>query len=221
MLPRGNVIVQPSNRDTGPGPLFGLLRLAWRYPAAVIAVFPSDHYVRDDLAFLGHLDRATRVVRRLPDKIVLLGIEPDRPEPGLGYIETGEAVGLVDDCSTFHVAAFHEKPSAEAAKAIIARGGLWNSFVMVFCLGRVLELLRNKRRADCEQMERGATAYRALPSWNFSHDFLARVPEDLIAMRVENIGWSDWGTPESIERTFALLNRHPPWRPRPLTGAAA
>ncbi len=44
-VPLGNVIVQPGNRDTGPGMVFGLLDLIARRPVAPVVVFPSDHYV--------------------------------------------------------------------------------------------------------------------------------------------------------------------------------
>ncbi|MFI5394217.1 MAG: sugar phosphate nucleotidyltransferase [Candidatus Binatia bacterium] len=85
-LPDGNILVQPCNRDTGPGLLFGLLALVRRDPAAIVGLFPSDHYVGDDRGFIDHVGHATRVVEEMPDKIVVLGIRPDHPEPGYGYI---------------------------------------------------------------------------------------------------------------------------------------
>jgi len=45
-----------------------------------------------------------------------------------------------------------------------------------------------------------------------SRDLLARVPEHLIVTRADDLGWSDWGTPEAVERTFATLGVVPPWR---------
>jgi hypothetical protein len=48
--------------------------------------------------------------------------------------------------------------------------------------------------------------------WNFSSGLLARIPRDLLVLRVDDTGWSDWGTPEAIERTFAMQNRVPPWQ---------
>jgi mannose-1-phosphate guanylyltransferase len=211
-LPPDNVLVQPRNCDTGPGLLWSLLHLARRDPEGVVAVFPSDHHVRDERAFVAHLERAVQVVQDLPDKLVLLGIQPDRPEPGLGYVEPDLSIGLDPAGTTFHVAAFHEKPSIDAAERIIRRGGLWNSFVMVFRVGRVLDLLREARPADVERMQHGESAYASLPPWNFSHDFLACIPKHLVVLRVEDVGWSDLGTPEAIERTFALLKRALPSR---------
>ena len=73
-----NVFIQPRNRDTGPGVLFPLLRLARRSPRARVAVFPSDHYIGAPEAFRRHVERARRLVDRVPRKVVLLGIRPDR-----------------------------------------------------------------------------------------------------------------------------------------------
>jgi mannose-1-phosphate guanylyltransferase len=213
-LPGANVIVQPSNRDTGPGMLLSLLVLARRDPDALVAVFPSDHFVADAPAFLRHVARAELVVRRMPDRIALLGIPPEHADPGFGYVEPGEPAGY----DARAVAAFHEKPCVAAAERLVRRGGLWNSFVMVCQAARMLQLLEAHRGSDVERMrsvvdspDALADLYASLTPWNFSHDFLARVPEHLVVLRAEGTGWSDWGTRESIERTLRRLDRVPPW----------
>jgi mannose-1-phosphate guanylyltransferase len=102
-VPDANVLVQPRNRETGPGLVLSLLALARRAPHALVAVFPSDHYVEDDGAFRLHVARAYALVTRLPEKVVLLGMRPRGAEPGLGYIEPAGAVAP----DAFDVAAFH------------------------------------------------------------------------------------------------------------------
>src|SRR5262249_51583046 len=121
--------------------------------------------------------------------------------------------------SVFRVAAFHEKPAYQVAADIIRRGGLWNSFVMVGRVARLIDLLREIRpddvarlaplRADAPAL---APVYDELPAWNFSRAFLARIPEHLAVTRADDVGWSDWGTREAIERTFATMGLVPPWR---------
>jgi mannose-1-phosphate guanylyltransferase len=216
-LPEENVVVQPSNRDTGPGLLLSLLSLA-RQGVERVAVFPSDHYVANEPALVRYVRRAARLLDELPDKLVLLGIRPERAEPGLGYVESrGDVNGR--ERHAFHVGAFREKPSAADARAIVRRGGLCNSFIMVFEVGHVLGLLRREQPEEMTAMERAlasgerglARRYAALRPWNFSRDFLARVPEHMIALRAERVGWSDWGTRESIEHTLKTLGRTPPW----------
>jgi hypothetical protein len=97
---------------------------------------------------------------------------------------------------------------------------------MVGRVARMLELVREVRPgdvADLEGMAAGpgalATAYDRLAAWNFSRDFLARVPHHLMVVRADDLGWSDWGTPEAIERTLEALRVVPPWR-APLSATA-
>lgn len=54
--------------------------------------------------------------------------------------------------------------------------------------------------------------YARIEPWNFSRDFLVRIPQHLAVARADDLGWSDWGTRESIERTLAASGIVPPWR---------
>src|SRR5262245_12626425 len=90
MLPIENVLVQPRNLDTGPGIPLPLRHLARRDAGATVAIFPSDHDVRDELAFRRHVAAMTGLVDAHPEAIALLGARPDRPETRYGYIAPGE-----------------------------------------------------------------------------------------------------------------------------------
>lgn len=216
-VPSENILVQPCSRDTGPGLLFALLHLARQAPRAIVAAFPSDHYVGDDRAFIDCVDQACRIVERLPEKIVLLGIRPNHPEPGLGYI--APALPLkVAGYPAFHVKAFREKPDPHVAERLYQQGALWNSFVMAFRVDRMLQLLRNvvprhaaRMRMLHEHPEALAAGYPALMRWNFSSEFLVRVPQHLVVLRVDGVHWSDWGTEGAIERTLSVLGQIPTW----------
>jgi mannose-1-phosphate guanylyltransferase len=215
-----NILVQPCNRETGPGILFALLRLKSRAPQAVVAVFPSDHYVDNDHAFIGHVNRASEIVAQHPDKIVLLGIRPHRPEPDYGYITPARAFRTQHtSVSAYRVAAFREKPPMDLARSLLATGSLWNSFVMVFRVNRMLELLRRIAPNEFISMQalhanpsQLAAQYPRLAPWNFSSHFLTRITQHLVVLPVEDVRWSDWGTRESIESTFEMLNQVPPWK---------
>lgn len=221
LLPEENLIVQPRNRDTGPGILLSLLALRDRTRDAIVGVFPSDHFVADPQRFQRYLGAAFEMVRSDPARIVLLGIQPDSAEPGYGYVEPAEPLDWDTEFAAFRVAGFREKPDLAAALELLQRGGLWSSFVMVFRIGRMLELLATLRPDDHARMSerRGCGVelerlYDELPPWNFSHEVLARIARELVVLRAENTGWSDWGTPEAIERTLSRLDVVPPWRRR-------
>lgn len=216
-IPVDNVLVQPCNRDTGPGVAWSLLEIGRRHPDARIAMFPSDHYVADDAAFRASVHRALDVVEQHPDKLALLGIEPEDASPEYGYVMPAGRLepGRAD---AFHVASFREKPTPSVAAGLVRAGGLWNSFVMAFRASRALDLLEQcmpvaLRTLDVARRRRETLErhYRTHEAWNFSNDFLSRIARDLVVVRAEQTGWSDWGTPHAIERTFAALNRVPPW----------
>jgi len=219
-LPESSILVQPFNRDTGPGMIFALSQIARTYPNATVAVFPTDHYIDDDHTFMAHVLRATCVISTFPDKIALLGIVPDRPETAYGYIMPAQPLQTTrTPWSVFHVEVFREKPDTATAQDLIARGGLWNTFVMVFQAYRMLELLKALAPPESAQLfelpaspDEVARLYRGLTPWNFSTRVLARIPEHLIILKVDDVHWNDWGTRESVERTYRHLNLVPAWQ---------
>ncbi len=215
-LPQSNIIVQPLNRDTGPGLIFALLHLERMLPDATVAVFPTDHYIDRDWSFITHVFRAVRTISHMPEKIAVLGVAPDRPETGYGYILPATPLGI--ESETYRVEAFTEKPSPAGAQSIIAHGGLWNTFVMVFRLSRMLELLQDLVPTEFEKLselrtspKKAAALYQTLSPWNLSTQVLARMPQHLLVLKVGNVRWSDWGTRESVERTYRALNLAPLW----------
>jgi len=154
-----------------------------------------------------------------PDKIAVLGIEPQEADAELGYITVGRRVAGAP--KAYAARKFEEKPSGAALSALIRQGALWNSFVMVFRLRRMLELLgdvlpeefgrvRRLARSPREMMD----GYGDLPPWNFSQHFLAKIAAHLLVVKVEGVYWSDWGTRAAIERTMTKFNQPLPWLPR-------
>ena len=220
-LPKSGILVQPENRDTGPGMIFALLHISQTNPDATVAVFPTDHFVDDDRAFMAHALRAACIVHQFPEKIAILGVTPDHPKAEYGYIMPGRPLYTpLTPWRVFHVEAFKEKPSPTMARSLINKGGLWNTFVMVFQLKRMLDLLRNLAPRHSQKLfdlpgafKKAPAFYRDITPWNFSSRILSRIPEELIVLDAPDILWSDWGTRESIEYTYRRLNLVPSWRP--------
>jgi len=214
----GLLLEQPLNKGTAPAILYALLHVATRSPKAVVALFPSDHFFADDEEFMSHIDVAMDAVEVQPEVVTLLGITPTAPETEYGWIEPHSSILANAQRSITRVRKFWEKPSLELATSLMERGCLWNSFVMV---GRVDALLKMTRAAMPEMysafdaitpMFRKATERRALAELyaqiedsNFSHQVLAVRPEDLMVMRVGDVGWSDLGEPNRVLSTLARL----------------
>jgi mannose-1-phosphate guanylyltransferase len=223
-LPRANIVVQPRNRGTANGVLLPLLRILERDPHATLVLLPSDHYVEDERALAQALREAVARVAAAPAEIVLLGIEPDAPDPELGYILPGGAAAG----GGFDVLRFVEKPAAPLARELMAAGALWNAFIIVARGRALLELfesrfpsavacLREALRAD-----RAAAAleeaYARLEERDFSRHILQGQEARLRVLRVPRCGWSDLGTPgrvaEVLRRSPQLAGGKGPRRPR-------
>ncbi len=138
---RCTVIVQPENKETGPGLLLPLAHAFRLEPDAAVIVFPSDHFIGEEALFMAHAELAFRVIERCPQYIVLLGIQPQTPEIEYGYILPGHPVKRLAPLAVRSVMGFREKPDDSAARAMIGAGGLWNTMVMVFTARTLVELI--------------------------------------------------------------------------------
>lgn len=213
--PKGTVVLQPENRETGPGLLLPLMHLQARFGDAVVAVFPSDHFILDEAAFMGQVDLACRAVERDPSRVVLLGVEPDRPEPEYGYLLPDGANGHEAPYGTRPLSGFVEKPGIDAARNLILRGGLWNTLVMAFRVNTLLSLVQEVTPSVHRTFELIGAAigtpsegevveatYRTMERVNLSRDLLEAVsrrrPSPLLVIPVKGVGWSDWGSEERI-----------------------
>src|SRR6266542_7011072 len=78
--PAQNILVQPSNRGTAPAILYSLLRIAAVDLNALVAFFPSDHYISDNDRFMAHIRTALDTARTRLDLVILLGLDPESPE---------------------------------------------------------------------------------------------------------------------------------------------
>src|SRR5580698_8314226 len=87
-VPEEQVVCEPAARNTAPAAGLAALLMEKLHPGAVLGVFPSDHVIADEEAFHTIINRAIRLAAA-GENIVVLGIEPTRPETGYGYIETG------------------------------------------------------------------------------------------------------------------------------------
>jgi mannose-1-phosphate guanylyltransferase len=215
-VPCRNLIVQPKNAGTAPAILYSLLRLQKTDPTASAAFFPSDHYFSDDRAFMAEVDLAFAAANRQPDLVILLGIEPESPDEEYGWIEPEREFSKDTTSNLLRVRRFWEKPSSAMARALMVRGGLWNSFVMVGTVSAFLKMIRlstselyTKFAATESNLSTSGektaieTLYRDLSDTNFSREVLQLRPGDLAVKPVRASKWSDLGSPD---RVFARLS---------------
>jgi mannose-1-phosphate guanylyltransferase len=221
-LAPGRLVVQPSDRGTGPGIVYPLLRILELAGNVPVAVLPADHYVTDDSAFMGHIERALGCLDGVPYAVVLLGAEPTYAEVEYGWIEPAVDPVTIDGGSVFGIRRFWEKPSAAQAERLLGRRCLWNTFVMVGWAHALIELVaatcpellaRFRRAALGSPGEDAAIerVYAQMPSVNFSRSVLAAAPGSLGVMRLAGTDWSDWGNVRRVVDSLRGTGRRPAW----------
>jgi mannose-1-phosphate guanylyltransferase len=137
-LPAGQVIAEPSPRDSMAAIGLAAAVVERRDPDALIGSFAADHVIADAEAFRACVAEAAAVAET--GLLVTIGITPARPSTGFGYIHLGERL---EDFPTAHaVVEFVEKPDAERARQYVASGEYrWNAGMFVARAGVLLDLL--------------------------------------------------------------------------------
>lgn len=204
------ILVQPEDRGTAAGILYPAHWIEQQEPEAIVAVFPSDHFILEQNAFMAHVLDVAAFVREHPSRLVLIGAPPSTPEPEYGWIQPGELLAN----AVHHVQRFWEKPVEDQARALMANGCLWNTFVFVarvetlLLAGRMFlpELTVRlagiaARTAPWHSVER---AFAEAPSADFSRAVLEQCPPFLAVSPLPALTWSDLGTPERVLQTLQL-----------------
>ncbi|MBX7458296.1 NTP transferase domain-containing protein [Qipengyuania sp. 1NDH17] len=191
------LIVEPCARNTAPAIALAAARLD---PETLMLACPSDHYIADESAFRDAVHTASELAA--DGNLVSLGIEPDRPETGYGYIERGEVLG-----AGHRTARFVEKPDEATAAAYLADGNfVWNAGIFVFRAGQLLdelaqfrpEMAELVRSAVEEGREKGDTFLPAEASFSAiaaeSIDYALMENTRHAAVVTADMGWSDIGS---------------------------
>lgn len=198
----GPVLLEPMGRNTAPAVTLAALQALDDGVDPVLVVTPSDQTVTDEAAFAASLRSA--VTAAAEGAIVILGIQPDRPETGYGYIRADGA----------RVAQFVEKPDLATAQKYLAQGGYyWNAGMFVLKASAWLAALERfrpdiasacraafaARRSDGVFVRPDKTAFAAVPSESVDYAVMERCPGVLdIRMEALDAGWNDLGAWEAV-----------------------
>jgi mannose-1-phosphate guanylyltransferase len=211
-----NVVVQPRNKGTAAGILLPTLGVLERDPGARLAFLPSDHFVARESVIEGSLRLALDALDERGAELTLLGITPDAPETGYGWIVPAKSDRLLRP-----VERFVEKPAESVANELFAAGALWNSFLFAVKGATLVRLFeerlpelaaslahvcagdRSSRAAELEAL------YSTLATHDFSRDVLQANERRLRLEIVPPCGWTDLGTPARVEACLAALDEEP------------
>lgn len=201
-------VAEPAARNTAPAIGLAAIVCNARFGDDVIAVLPSDHYVRDEEAFRERLATAATVAES--GWIVTLGITPTHPETGYGYIrfDPESSVG-----PAFEVEAFVEKPDREtAARYLSSRRVLWNAGIFLCRPSVMLAEIARQRPEMAKGLSEiaaaiGTDAYdstvrRVFPTLeSISIDYAVMEGAERVAVVPADVGWSDvghWGALDAV-----------------------
>ncbi|HET9955798.1 MAG TPA: sugar phosphate nucleotidyltransferase [Polyangiaceae bacterium] len=217
-FPAIQLVLQPSNLDTGIGILVGLTQVLARSPDARVLVLPSDHYVRDESRFLSALSDAAICGATCDIALALVGVRPQAAEREYGWIVPGPALpspGFDARAGKLtalrRVERFVEKPSTELANDLYHQGALWNTLAFSgsarSCWRLCAECLPEVVKGFASYSETVGTAredaalnalFSELGSTNFSERVLTRAAPLLGVVECADVGWSDIGTPARV-----------------------
>lgn len=206
------IIAEPCGRNTGPAIALAAQLLADEYgDDAIMMAFPADHYIGDPTRFHEHLQRAAECAT--DDNLVTLGIKPNRPETGYGYIQGGVplASNQIQGLKAFEVERFVEKPDYRTAATYLMEGGYyWNSGIFIWQTGTILNEIRTtipELDQALQQFTKNRSSLGAEPALrnlyqeidSISIDVGIMEKSDHVVVVPSDFSWSDLGSWDSLD----------------------
>jgi mannose-1-phosphate guanylyltransferase len=222
-LPKTQVLAEPAGRNTAPAIGLAAFLLLRENPDAVIGLFPSDHVIADEKRFRETLEQGIQIAAS-GENIVVIGIQPTRPETGYGYIEAGNA----SEDGALRVRRFTEKPDAAKAAEFVAAGNyFWNSGMFLWSARTLSNALHEHLPKTARLLEQIAAAY-GTPKFattfrkfypqceNISVDYAILEPRSAKGEQAGNIfclpadfGWNDLGSWTALHEHHSAKSKPP------------
>jgi mannose-1-phosphate guanylyltransferase len=213
-VPAANIIGEPCKRDTAAAIAVACGVIRRRDPEGVACVLTADQLMTDVEVFRQTLADSIRVAAE-EEAIVTMGIQPDRPATGFGYIEAGDAIETRTVTLFNRAKRFVEKPDLETAKVYLENGGyywnsgmfIWKTSVMRAAFGKYTPELA----ALCDAVAKAETpeelhvtlASEYPPLRAISIDYAVMEHTKNIIMARGAFGWDDVGSWPSLAGHFA------------------
>ncbi|MFO7818252.1 MAG: mannose-1-phosphate guanylyltransferase/mannose-6-phosphate isomerase [Thermodesulfobacteriota bacterium] len=192
------VLSEPMGRNTLPAILLAFKKIVQDPEASSVAVFPSDHQIREKEAWKRDMQLAAQMTRE--KWFVTFGIKPHKAETGYGYIALGQEIS-----SGVHaVKAFVEKPNHSKAEEYLRDGGYyWNSGMFIFPMREFLAAVQ-ELQPELYAWWQGKDGmdivqdYVRLPDISVDYGIMEKV--DRVAVLPASFDWDDLGNWEALYR---------------------
>ncbi len=205
-IPEENILLEPFRRNTAPCIAYAAYRIKVRDPEARMVVAPSDHLILKEEVFKKVVKQGMRFVGE-KNTILTIGIEPNRPETGYGYIQVDNENRIQLDGVTFNkVKTFTEKPDIKLAKVFVESGEFfWNSGIFFWSVPTILNAFKEFLPEINNSFMAGLPVYGSEKEEEFiretysickniSIDYGVMEKSDKVYVLTADFGWSDLGT---------------------------
>ena len=200
-----HILTEPNRRNTAPCIAYAVYKIKKKNPNAIMVVTPADHAIFQEDNFAKVIDTAVQAATGTT-KLITVGITPNRPDTGYGYIQYLEK----ENTEVKKVKTFTEKPELALAKKFLASGDfVWNAGIFVWSIPAVTKAFEASLPEMAETFEEGTSVYytkdekeyidRVYPQCqNISIDFgiLESSPEVYVVPGT--FDWSDLGSWNSL-----------------------
>ena len=195
------ILLEPTRRNTAPCIAWASYHIRALNPDANIVVAPSDHLILKEGEFLAAIEKGLDFVSQ-SDNLLTLGIKPNRPESGYGYIQKAETAGD----NFYKVKTFTEKPELELAKVFVESGEFyWNSGLFMWNVNTIIKANEALLPELTSKLAPGKDVYGTAQEKQFidenfpacpnvSIDFGIMEKADNVYVSLGDFGWSDLGT---------------------------
>ena len=204
-MPESNILCEPCRRNTAPCIAYVSWRIKSKDPKANIVVTPSDHIVMNTAEFQRVIKQCMKFTNET-DAIVTLGMKPNRPETGYGYIQADLSTSSLRNKEIFRVDSFREKPNLETALGYIKKNNYFcNAGIFIWNVNTIVNAFRIYQPAMAKTFESMLPIYgtekeqeiineRFPECESISVDYAIMEKAEEIFVCPADFGWSDLGT---------------------------
>lgn len=190
---QSNILLEPVGRNTLPAIYYGIKEIR-KHGKDVVAVFPSDHLIRDEESFINTIQKGLALTNGY---LITFGIKPNQPHTGYGYIKPDKQLG-----QGYRVGEFKEKPEYETAVSYLENGYLWNSGMFMFRTDIFEEEVCN-HCPDIHELFKGIDIndiFEAVPGISIDYGLMEKSKR--VAVIPMNVSWSDLGSFDAFYDQF-------------------
>lgn len=210
-LPEKNIIVEPEGRNTAPCIALSSMIINRKFDDASIAVLPSDHLIKDEDNFRKIILDCNDFLDEDKTALITIGMKPDRPETGYGYIRCDKKSTNLKENEFIKVDKFVEKPDLNKAETYLKEGNyLWNGGMFLWKSNNIINQIREycpevykpleeiQNVSDEKLDDLIKEQYKNTKAISIDYALLEKSKE--IYVVPADIGWDDIGTWKSVER---------------------